>query len=222
MRSLVYLCFVLTLLVSCGESTENYTAPDTVVSNQSPASQNDSVSIEQLEELSLNPFDSLMEYPIDLQEFKRVKRGALNGAGGPPDFRMKPNQNGFYYCFKLFTKRPPHINEGDYLQGLVLTVYRFGEDIGYYSDTNEVFIGIKSRFQDEDLGSLNIVGQTLKEVQKNFSGKAIVDNELVLIPSRHNLLVLHMKEGRVEWFNYVKLGFELTAMEQLPDQLKRF
>ena len=168
--------------------------------------------------LQISAFDSLMENPIDIIEFKKTKISSNSGGGTKMNCFYKPNAEGLYYDYFLFYKKPPGVSESQMFNQLTLTVYKLGE-IGHYEDTNEILISVQSSLADPDLGKLDLVGKSPDEVLAIFNGPNLKKDGKLIIYSRNNVIVLDIFAGRVRSFRYAKLNFEMTNGNDLPEEL---
>lgn len=216
MRTLISL-FALIFLAACSQETKETRHSSNTTTNkvEHRTDAEDSILVP-----VMNHFDSIMAEPFDLKDFKRAKRGSHSGVGTSTPESYKPDSNGVYIRFFLFAKRPEGLSTSEWFNGEVLTVYKFGDKVGFYGDTNEILIEIKSAYPDEDLGHLDIVGRSIEHVVQKYNHGASIDGEYAFMSSDNKILVMHLSENNIDWFRYVVLDHEIREDDGLPSHLK--
>lgn len=165
--------------------------------------------------------EAFLEEPIDLAAIKRKKGPSNSGRmTGDPCFN-RPKRPGFYYWYGLFAT-PRGVSESERLQGFRLIVYKYGDVIGDFFDTNEILIAIKSSFPDPDLGAANLVGSRLDAIHARFGDAFAAMNDLFIYYRSGRALAVHTAGGKIDWYKYVRLDRELNDGSDLPDCLIEF
>lgn len=207
-----FLFFIAFLLYSCKEKLETTKTDIVKVDNNSLRNYNSTYphpeylcnrdSVEQFLFISY-----LLENPLDLNAYKK-KKGEANSGGGKSDILYKPNYKGLYLSYFLFPnlyEASPH-----------LTVYRKGTVIGGFYEDRDELVQIFAEFSDPDLGNLNLIGKNIIEIEC-LLGKPNFAFENYIFYSRDNqLLMLFMKNNRVNWFKWSKLKNGIQTIDDIP------
>lgn len=167
--------------------------------------------------------------PLDLVQWKNMKGISNNGAAKRPAGEKtyhRPPERGFYYQYFNFpifgqTKRgdtAPREGWGD----VVVVVYKFGQTVGDYYDKREVLIEIGARARDCDLGEANLVGQDLKSITERFGGGFIGKGDVIVYCMDRKALALGVRDGKVEWFHYVRINFDIRSAADIPAWLMEY
>jgi hypothetical protein len=217
---MILICFLGSLLViSC--STES--AGSRNLQDEAPSIKVDldSINPDSSQGLSSsNLFTNLIEYPEDIILYKSRKKGANNGGGRVPDFCYKPDSVGFYLGFLLFYPEPINLRDkSEWFDGLRVSVYRFGTEYGHYRDSSDIFISLKTKVQEPELRSFNLVGKSRGYI-KDMLGDRYVTTDGCMIYSRTNkVLVINFKDDKVAWFKYTILQKNFREYEMIPAKL---
>ncbi len=161
----------------------------------------------------------LFNKPLDLVDYKKKKRGSNSSPWTKRAYYYQPDSIGTYFNYFYFQQLMPRYSTEDLFEGLVVKTYIYGREIGNYENVSEELIGIKSKLEDLDLGSLNIVGLAQDDLLDRFN---ISPSENYIV-KEHNgdLLIIHFENGKVNWFNYLRSNLDLSN-DPLPEELKYF
>ncbi len=161
---------------------------------------------------------AFLAIPINLISFKKKKGSSNSGSLKVSRWIYRPKEPGFFYQYKLFLT-PARYGEGKRFRGFSVVVYKFGKEIGDYHDNNETLVAIWCRLRDPDLGQADLVGRSVSDINVRFGEPfAVVEN--VLIYHRHGrALSVHIKDGAVDWFKYVRLRRDIDAPGAVPELL---
>lgn len=164
---------------------------------------------------------TFLDAPVDLQAFKKQKGSSNSGVMTGEGCFFRPAGKGFYQWYGLFPT-PRGVPESRRLSGLRLIVYSFNERPGDYSDSDEMLIAVRSAFPDPDLGDANLVGSAVEEIRRRFGEPKIARDDLLLYHRDGRALSLHISEGRIDWYKYVRLNRELGVGSDIPGWLTGF
>ncbi len=159
------------------------------------------------EEIELNNnIIAFLKNPLALQSFK-LKKGSSNSGIFKSEVHLplfKPDKKGFYYQYMLF-RTPRNLSEQMRFEGLRIIVYKIGTAIGKYSNSNEIMVGLKSRYNDPDLGKANLVGLSVDAIIKKFGHPKIKKNNFIVYYHQNKILYLKINNKKIEWFKYFHL-----------------
>ena len=153
----------------------------------------------------------LLENPLDIVEYKRLKRSANNGGGRKQPYFYRPDYPGFFYSYFIFGGKSEHTP--------YLTVYKKGSKIGYYSDTNEEFIQVWSAVEDKDLGEADLARKKIADIKSKF-GPQYVETDTHLIYQHKRCILVIRKAGSIcRWFKIARLNKSFKNLEDLPEEI---
>jgi hypothetical protein len=192
---LVAACFVLTCTVH-----------DPVYSQPKPAA----VSV-----ASENNLASFLASPLDLKAFKKKKNSSNSGTVRKNEMFYTPEKAGFFYRYMLFPT-PTQYNEYQRFADFAVIVYKFGEKIGDYSDTNETLIAVWCRLKDPDLGEADLVETPVSEIKKRFGEPFATVGDVLVYQNQERALSVHTKDEKVDWFKYIRLNRAIEDPKAVP------
>lgn len=120
----------------------------------------------------------------------------------------QPKSKGFYYQYFYFEKEPK--------DALEVFSYIKGEEVGTFLEQDELFVGLKMKAEDADLGKLNLVGKSRSEVQ-NILGFPQMEKEHLWIywDRSYALKVGFNLNGEVDGFHYLQTSKEIETLAEL-------
>jgi len=163
----------------------------------------------------------LLQNPINLSEFKRIKGPSNSSVMKGDNCYYKPEREGFYYWYAMF-KEPAKLRESERLRGFRLIVYKYGKKPGDFYDSNEELIAIKSRFADPQLGKLNLVGMSVDSIRKQLGSPFVERDGMLIYHINSRALSLGTASGNVKWFKYVRLQKCFVDTDNIPAALLKF
>lgn len=180
----------------------------------------DSTSIDTIEIIKdIDSFALLIESPKDILLYKQRKQGANNGSARAYPHYYKPDSIGFYYKFLLFHPMPTNIHGADWFDGLRVVVYRYGKTIGHYTKDDDVFISLKAKIREPELREFNLVGNSKANIEAFLGENYLIKSDCIVYSSSNKTLVIKLEHGIVSWFKYTILNFEITNIEEIPEDL---
>jgi hypothetical protein len=167
-----------------------------------------------------------LENPLDLVQYKKAKGISNNGAARKPAGAKtyhKPPDQGFYYQYFNFPifgeEKRGDIAPREALGDIVVVVYKFGRTVGDYYDHREVLIELSACARDCDLMAANLVGLDVRTITERFGTDCIRKDDMMIYHANRKALVLSVTDGRVRWFRYVRLNFDLRSPADVPEWL---
>jgi len=166
---------------------------------------------EKINKPELNQF---LENPIDLIEYKKIKKNWIS--------TVTDNQS-FYEKFKL---RDSLFYEYTYPNGKLdlnrldkIVVMKFGENKHTYNDKTEKLIELNIFNKDSMLRKANLVGLTNSQIELKFGKENLkIENEYIYY-NENKLLILTIKNDKVDSYKYLRLNTEKIDIE-LIKQIK--
>lgn len=124
------------------------------------------------------------------------------------DLYYRPKDKGFYYKYFYFEKLPKG--------ALEVFSYIEGEEVGAFLEQDELFLGLKMKSEDTDLGKLNLVGKTAAELQ-NILGFPQMEKEQIWIywDGAYALKVRFNLKEKVEQIHYLRSSGEIKTLAEL-------
>ena len=163
----------------------------------------------------------LLNDPIDLPRYKKEKRNANSGTSSGKSYFHKPDTTGTYYHYFGFHELRRQYGEQKAWHAVEIETYKYGTEIGDYSDSNEEFISLKAQVPDRHLGRLNLVGADRSQIINQFGPGD--QRRADFISNLHNgyWLLLRFENEKVNWFKVTKVreGFDLSL---LPEEAFEF
>ncbi len=117
---------------------------------------------------------------------------------------------------------PPEYTETQRFSGFRLIVYKHGTEVGDFYDTNEELIAIKSRLSDPQLGPMDLVGESVDTLQKQFGVPFAVVDDVLIYYGDSRAISLGTSNGKVNWYKYVRLDRSLADPADIPACLLKF
>jgi hypothetical protein len=165
-----------------------------------------------------NELAKFLSVPIDLFSFKMTKGPSNNGACKVGPWAYRPKKSGFFYQYMLFST-PKQYNESDRFGGFSIVVYKFGKEVGDYYDRKETLIAIWCRLKDPDLGRADLVGQSIPELKMRFGQPFALVGDVLVYHHQARALSVHVRNGVVDWFKYIRLSRNIDSPESIPNFL---
>ena len=166
-------------------------------------------------------FISLFNQPLDVTKYKRKQGGANSGGASQRPYLYRPDTVGTYYNYFFFHKLRVRFIEESF-RGLNVRTYIHGKEIGWYEKVIEEFIAIKSKLPDPLLGHLNLVGKDRNYLLDYLGNHYIAMKDIMVYQHNGDILILHLKDKKVDWFNCIRTTLKLESGGDLPEELKYF
>lgn len=163
---------------------------------------------------SINDF---LDKPFELYEFKKTKKMSNSGGGKNKDYYLKPDKEGMYYRYFLFSRLQGYLgtNKERIIRredGLEINVYKeFGKYQYEYIDPTEELIEVRAKFNDFDLPELAFVGLDSVTVVNKLGKPDLMKRNCMVYQHNNKALVLNLSNKRVKWLKYVVLKKELDV-----------
>ena len=168
--------------------------------------------------------EELLKSPFDLQKFKKIKKGANSGGADKSSYYFKPSGKGIYYHFFLFPPLSGYIgetpNDNIHLEdGLsIITFKPLGQYQYSYFDPTETLIAVYAKYNDRDLPELAFIGLDSTIIKENLGNDFIRKDHCFIYTKDKNVLVLNIKDSKVECLKYIRLNIDLTK-DNIPTSL---
>jgi hypothetical protein len=229
MRKIIPICLIL---IACSGNQEPYlngedqdTTSMTIVSEEP-----DEVHIDQDDPsiLSVNSkLKNLLDNPINLVQYKKDYGTSNSGSAGNKEFFETPDTVGMMFRYMLFHKLrmeiPSHPSEGDLFNGFIITVYRYGERVGNFYDTNEELMMIECSLDNPTLGELNWYGLSKRELVDNYDSAQYEVGDNWIYEHENKVISAHFsKDNKVDWFKYAKINRKIDLRDEIPEILTIF
>ncbi len=152
----------------------------------------------------------LLNAPLDLPEYKKEMRSANSGTSSGEKHFYKPNTVGTFYHYFWFHELRRQYGEQKARDAVEIETYKYGTEIGDYSDTNELFISLKARQKDRHLKRLDLVGTDRSQIIDQFGMGDQSKPQFISYFHNDYWLLLHFENEKVDWFEVtrVKSGFD--------------
>ena len=168
----------------------------------------------------------LLENPIDLIDYKEVYGNSHSGSGNFSEIFDTPDTAGFLYSYFFFyrlkTELKEHYSESELFDGLRFYVYKYGDEVGRFSDTNEVLMAIESNLDNHTLGEINFVGKNENEVYDILGSPHITDESNLLYKYEQKVFSIHLNNGICDWFKFAKINKRVDLNNKIPDYFKMY
>jgi len=218
MRNLIFILSLFLCLQSCQQKTKTESNQNLIDSSQ----KKDSVTTEKLvvklnQDVAANrdSINNFLDKPFDLYEFKKTKKMSNSGGGRNKDYYLKPDKEGMYYQYFLFSKLQGYsgTNKERIIRredGLEINVYKeLGKYQYEYIDPTEELIEVRAKFNDFDLPELAFVGIDSVAVVNKLGKPDLMKRNCMVYQHNNKALVLNLSNKRVKWLKYVVLKKEL-------------
>ncbi|MGB0869636.1 MAG: hypothetical protein ACPGSD_08555 [Flavobacteriales bacterium] len=229
MKKLILILSVLFGLQSCQKKEESQTNQDyTETSIKKNLVETEKLVVKEKQDLSVNrdSINDFLDNPFDLYQFKKIKKMSNSGGGRQEDYFLKPNKDGMYYRYFLFSRRQGYLgtNRDRIIRkedGLEITVYK---ELGKYQyefiDPTEELIEVKANFNDFGLPELAFVGLDSVTMIKKLGNPDLTKNNCMMYKHNNKALILNLSYKRVKWLKYVvlKKGIDIENYESLFEE----
>lgn len=167
-------------------------------------------------------FLNLFNRPFDLKAYKKGN-GANSGSRNGKPYLIKPDTVGTYYEYFWFYKLRARYPVQQSFDGLIIGTYIYGEEVGQYDKVDEELIYLKSKLEDPRLKhQLNLVGKSKVYLINQLGMNYLKFKDLIIYQYNRDLLILHISEDKIDWFNYVRTNLKLESGTDLPEELKYY
>lgn len=220
------LLIAIAFAVSCSENTPSNYKVDEVVENPIDSTKNGlDTSAAVISNQPPENLITLLENPIDLVAFKTEYGPSNSGGAGDIEFLDLPDTIGFLYQYMLFYKLkqalPGHPSESDLFHNFSITVYKFGDEVGHFKDTNEVLMAIECGLDNTALQALNVFGLTKSDLSDKFGEPQYTAENHVIYAFENKVLSIHINANsqKADWYKYAKLNSSVNLNESIPEFL---
>jgi hypothetical protein len=159
---------------------------------------------------------SLLENPIDLQEFKnKTKRDVTTNVTNGLEYYFHPkiNDSIFYsYNFISTVNRQLEINE--------IVVFKYGKNQHNYEDKTEILIELKIKSNDSDLGKANLIGLSKTDLESEFGNDYLTFDNGIAYSNKNKVLIIELEDSKVKSLRYIKLNNEKINTELIGQIMK--
>ncbi|MGL4599789.1 MAG: hypothetical protein ACRCYO_19845 [Bacteroidia bacterium] len=223
-KTAIILCAFLLGLVACNNQTT--TQPDSVSSNSNTKLTTDTTPKEDTLQIKnktsedvvkkLSYTDSLLLNPFDLYKFKRKVGQSNSGGAGKRAYRFKPEYDGLYYAFFIFSRHEGYLGTRKQdtlyqLDGLKIVTYKpLGKYQNEYFDPTEELIEVEAKLNNFKLPELAFVGLKKTEITKRLGLPTLEKNNCLVYTYADRVLILKINNDRVSWLRYAHLKSALT------------
>lgn len=149
---------------------------------------------------------SLLENPIDLQAFKKLKSRdcTTTSASGGTDYYFQPKINDSIF----YTYNYPTENFTDSKRIDQIVVLKYGKNKHTYEDETEILIESRIFNKDLDLGKANLVGLSKTNLESEFGNDYLTFDDGIAYSNKNRVLILEMDSSKVKSYRYIKLNTE--------------
>ncbi len=217
MKILIIILSVLFCLLSCQQKSEEKSNGHSIaVSQLYDSTKIDKPTDEVTKEISVNrdSINDFLDSPFDLYEFKKTKKMSNSGGGRNEEYYLKPNKEGMYYRYFLFSRLQGYLgtNKDRIIRkedGLEITVYKeLGKYQYKYIDPTEELIEVRAKFNDFDLPELAFVGLDSVTVVNKLGKPDLMKRNCMVYQHNNKALILNFDNKRVKWLKYVNMKKE--------------
>ncbi len=222
MKALLYPIIGI-ILMACGPSGTENSDEQSIYDTIPPQNIDTSIIKEELNENLV----SLLNEPLDLINFKKEYGSSHSGSGNFSNVFDQPDSLGFLYSYFFFYKLKQvtknQYSTDDLFDGFRIYVYKFGEEVGRFSDTNEVLMGIECRLELSVLDDLNVVGMEKQGLTDWLGEPQIKESEQLYIYQIDNkVLSAHIENNTIDWFKYAVINDTIDLYWEVPDYFKSY
>lgn len=169
----------------------------------------------------------LLDEPLDLVAYKKEWGTSNSSPATNKELYNIPDTVGMMYRYMLFHKLrmelPSHPDEGQLFHGFIITVYKYGDKIGDFYDTNEELIMVECSFDNPTLGELNWTGKSKDELIDKYDSAKYVIGQNWIYEHNNQVITAHFDQSnRVDWFKYVRLNKKINLNQEVPELLLNF
>ena len=226
MKKIIFISIVFLCFQSCQHRSESKPSQSLKQAEKRP----EIVEVQNLEdEVKLNvtinrdSINNFLNKPFDLINFKEATKGANSTSGEQEEYYMKPNKEGMYYKYFLFSKLQGYIgtNKNRIIlkeDGLEIIVYKeLGKYQYEFNDPTEELIEIKAKFNNFDLPELAFVGLDSVSITKKLGKPDFYKKGCMVYQHNNNVLILKLAYKRVKWLKYTRMkkGLDFHKAENI-------
>jgi len=225
MVKLFYIIALLFFFQSCNRAPEKASKYSQKNKKSSIIKKSENVKHKHIQDKKSNrdTINKFLNKPFDLFKFKEKKRMSNSGIGRKESYYFKPNKEGMYYRYFLFSRLQGYIgtNKNKIIRknnGLEITVYKeLGKYRFKYSDPTEILIEVRARFNDFDLPELALVGLDSSFIIKEFGKPDYYKKECMIYQFKNRALILNINNKKVKWLKYLNLeeGIDIKKTDKL-------
>ena len=226
MKNLIFILSIFLCLQSCQQKTKtesNQNPVDNSLKKDSVKTDKLVVKINQNATVNRDSINDFLDNPFDLYQFKKIKKMSNSGGGRQEDYFLRPNKDGMYYRYFLFSRLQGYLgtNKERIIRkedGLEITVYK---ELGKYQyefiDPTEELIEVKAKFNDFDLPELALVGLDSISIIRKFGTPDLIKRNCIVYQHNNKALILHLSNKKVKWLKYVntKKDFDIDNNETI-------
>ncbi len=157
---------------------------------------------------------NFLNNPLDLNDYKKRKRGANSTAHSKIPLLYTPKYVGFYVNYFLFQgfneHTSPHLivyRKGDYAHG---------KGFGNFMEDRDTLVKLVCNHPDQDLKSANLVGRRAQDIIDSFgNGFEIYKNRVVYFHKNSVLFFDNVGRRKIRSFTYAKLDTDITSLSEI-------
>lgn len=158
-----------------------------------------------------------LENPIDLKDYKSIKKQSLSSATNGLDYYFKPEINdSIYYHYTTF----PNDSLWSEIAPIDIIVFKYGNKKHLWNDDAEILIEFTVFGNDHDLKKANLVGTTKAKLESNFGVEYKNFDNLIVYSDKNKALIIELENSKVKWFRYIKLNTENIDGELIKKIMK--
>jgi hypothetical protein len=205
---------ILTILflvfISCQNVTEKETEQVQIVVDST------GLKIETVEKNPKNlKLTSFLENPIDLQEFKNIKKKAFTtGVTKGMTYHLHPQiKDSIFYQYNYLNQWRPRLTAE-------IVVFKNGENKHTYDDKTEILIELKVFGKDSDLGKANLIGLSKAELETEFGSDYLPFVNGIIYYNKNKVLIFELDNLEVKSYRYIKLNTESVDQDLIRQILE--
>lgn len=164
---------------------------------------------------------TLLLDPINLVAYKKEYGTSNSGSAGERGLFNTPEEEGFMYRYMLFHKLrnilPQRPSESFLFSHFVITVFKYGTEVGGFYDENEELMAIECGIDNPTLGEMNVYGMTRDEVIGKFGPPQIISDDLIFYQYQDRVLGVHFEHEKVNWYKFICLNPSIDLKTEIPD-----
>ncbi len=220
MRLLYITLFMLAIACRSFEAHDDNIESADTASKDSINLQHDIEAYEQ-NSLPTTSLDDLFNNELNLVELKQQFQ--LLNCGEKLDFLYEPDTTGFFYAYCMHNGALPRQKRNELLpmgeRMISFSVFKYGNEIGTYSDRNELLVGVNAIHNFPELRTLNFVGLDTATIVQTLGENYIQMHHAIVYKTEEKLLILNVAEGTVKWFKFYWIKPELNKIKELPKSI---
>ena len=218
---------LLLVLTACNSASNESTHQSENITDSITTDSNE-ITFPVLEPIAIvNPYlDTLLNAPLDLETFKKEWGPSNSGGGSNNGILDIPDTTGQVYRYFLFHKLrsvlPDHPSEGELLNNFIITVFKYGKEIGDFYDSNEKLLMIACSLDNPELGELNWYGQSTVQIMDKYGPPQYEKENCLIYQIKNKTITAHLNNEQVDWYKYVLLNESVDLSKEIPGILLDF